>query len=124
MFWGVIGALTLPAVFYGQEFSRDNLLWGASWIVMLVWICYVSRNYLVTETLVLAGGALTLKRDYLIFARTETFRAEEVKNLRAAGPGDGRVEFEAGGRRRWLRTPLEERDARRLVEELGERLNG
>jgi hypothetical protein len=121
-FWVVIGALTLPAVFYGQELSRDYMLWGAIWIVMLVCICYVSRNYLITETLVLVGGVLTLKRSYLVFARTESFRAEEVENLRAAGHGT--VEFEAGGGTRWLRTPLEERDARRLVEELGERLNG
>ena len=89
-----------------------------------MWLCYVSRDYLVRETLVFAGGKLTLKRNYLVFDLTESFRAEEVRDLRAVGPDNGTVEFEAGGSTRRLRARLEERDARKLMEELRRRLNG
>jgi len=122
-FWAFIGAFTLPSVFYGQELSRDHLLWTLSWIAMLALICYVSGDYVVRETLVFAGGKLTLKRNYLVFVLTESFRAEEVRDLRAVGPDNGTVEFEAGGRTRRLRTRLEERDSRKLVGELRRHLN-
>jgi hypothetical protein len=121
-FWGFIGALILPAIFYGRDLSRDYLLWSVGWIVMVVWICYVSRDYLVTETLVLAGDVLTLNRNYLIFTSTESFRADEVENLRAAGIDDGTVEFEVGDRTYYLRNRLNGRDAQRVVEELRVRI--
>ena len=123
-FWGFIGAFTLPSVFYGQELSRDYLLWALCWIAMVALICYASRDYIVTETFVLAGGRLTLKRNYLVVTLRESFCAEEVRDLRVAGRGNGTVEFEAGGRTRRLRARLEERDARKLVGELRRRLNG
>ena len=123
-FWGFIGAFTLPSVFYGQELSRDYLLWALIWIAMGASICYVSGDYVVRETLVVAGGKLTLKRNYLVFALSASFRAEEVRDLRAVGPGNGTVEFEVEGGTHRLRARLEERDARKLVEELRRRLNG
>ena len=123
-FWGFIGAFTLPSVFYGQELSRDYLLWASIWIAMGAFICYVGGDYVVRETLIVAGGKITLKRNYLVFALSASFRAEEVWDLRAVGPGNGRVEIEVGGGTHRLRTRLEERDARKLVEELRRRLNG
>ena len=123
-FWGFIGAFILPSVFYGQELSRDYLLWASIWIAMGAFICYVSGDYVVRETLIVAGGKMTLKRNYLVFALSASFRAEEVWDLRAVGPGNGRVEIEVGGGTHRLRTRLEERDARKLVEELRRRLNG
>ena len=53
-----------------------------------------------------------------------SLRAEGVRDLRAAGPDNGTVEFEAGGRTRRLRARLEERDARKLVEKLRRHLYG
>jgi hypothetical protein len=123
-FWGFIGAFTLPSVFYGQELSRDYLLWALIWIAMGALICYVSGDYVVRETLVVAGGKLTLERNYLVFALSASFRAEEVRDLRAVGPGNGRVEIEVGGGTHRLRTRLAERDARKLVEELRRHLSG
>jgi hypothetical protein len=123
-FWGFIGAFTLPSVFYGQELSRDYLLWALIWIAMGALICYVSGDYVVRETLVVAGGKLTLKRNYLVFALSASFRAEKVRDLRAVGPGNGRVEIEVGGGTHRLRTRLAERDARKLVEELRRHLSG
>jgi hypothetical protein len=123
-FWGFIGAFTLPSVFYGQELSRDYLLWASIWIAMGAFICYVSGDYVVRETLIVAGGKLTLKRNYLVFALSASFRAEEVRDLRAVGPGNGRVEIKVGDGTHRLRTRLAERDARKLVEELRRHLSG
>jgi len=123
-FWGFIGAFTLPSVFYGQEVSRDYLLWALIWIAMGAFICYVSGDYVVRETLIVAGGKLTLKRNYLVFALSASFRAEEVQDLRAVGPGNGTVEFEVGGGTHRLRARLEEGDARKLVGELRRHLSG
>ena len=123
-FWGFIGAFTLPSVFYGQELTRDYLLWALGWIAMVAWICYVSRDYVVRETLVVAGGKLTLKRNYLVFALSASFRTEEVWDLRVVGPDNGTVEFEVEGGTHRLRARLEERDARKLVEELRRHLSG
>lgn len=123
-FWAFIGAMVFVPGLIARELSRGVLVWGLFWAFLGLYICYVSRDYLVRETLVFAGGKLTLKRNYLVFDLTESFRAEEVRDLRAVGPDNGTVEFEAGGRTRCLRARLEERDARLLVEELRRRLNG
>ena len=123
-FWAFIGALAFVPALIARELPRGVLIWGPFWAFSGLWICYVSRDYLVRETLVFTGGKLTLKRNYLVFDLSESFRAEEVRDLRAVGPDNGTVEFEAGGRTRRLRARLEERDARRLVEEMRRRLNG
>ena len=123
-FWSFIGALVFVPALIARELPRGVLIWGPFWAFSGLLICYVSREYLVRETLVFARGTLTLKRNYLIVTLTESFRAEEVRDLRAAGMGNGRVEFEAGGRARWLRTRLGGRDARKLVEVLRRHLDG
>jgi hypothetical protein len=123
-FWAFIGALVFVPALISREPPQGVLAWILFWALFGLWICYVSRDYLVRETLVFAGGKLTLKRYCLIVTLTESFRAEEVRDLRVAGMGNGTVEFEAGGRTRRLRARLEERDARKLVGELRRRLNG
>ena len=124
-FWAFIGASVLVPALIARELPRGVLLiWGPFWTLVGLCICYVSRDYLVRETLVLTGGKLTLKRNYLVFALSASFRAQEVRDLRAVGPGNGTLEFEAGGATHRLRTRLEERDARNLVGELRRHLNG
>jgi len=123
-FWAFIGALVFVPALITREPPRGMLAWILFWALFGLWICYVSRNYLVRETLVFARGKLTLKRNYLVVTLTESFRAEEVRDLRVAGRGNGTVEFEAGGRTRRLRARLEERDARKLVGELRRHLSG
>ena len=122
--WAFIGASVLVPALSARELSRGVLIWGPFWALVGLCICYVSRDYLVRETLILTGGKLTLKRNYLVFALTASFRAQEVRALQAVGPDNGTVEFEAGGRTFRLRARLQERDARKLVEELRRRLNG
>ncbi len=123
LFWAFIGSLVFVPALITRELPRDALIWLLFWAFMGFWICYASRDYLVRETLVLTGGTLVLKRNYLVFTTTESFRAGEVRDVRASGLVNGTVEFEAGGRIRRLRAHLEKRDARRLVEGLRRRLN-
>lgn len=123
-FWVFIGALVFVPALITQESPRGVLAWILVWALSGLFICYASREYLVREALVFAGGKLTLKRNYLVVTLTESFRAEEVRYLRVAGMGNGMVEFEAGGRTRRLRARLEERDARKLVGELRRHLSG
>jgi hypothetical protein len=124
-FWAFIGAMVLvPALLARPLPSGVLMIWEPFWAFFGLLICYVSRDYLVRETLVVAGDKLTLKRNYFVLALSASFRAEEVRDLRAVGPGNGRVEFEAGGGTHRLRTRLEEREARKLVGELKRRLNG
>jgi hypothetical protein len=123
-FWVFIGALVFVPALIARQLPRGVMIWGPFWAFSALWICYVSRDYLVRETLVFADGTLTLTRNYLVFDLTESFRAEGVRDLRAAGPDNGTVEFEAGGRTRRLRARLEERDARKLVEKLRRHLYG
>jgi hypothetical protein len=123
-FWAFIGALVFVPALISREPPQGVLAWILFWALFGLWICYVSRDYLVRETLVFADGTLTLTRNYLVFDLTESFRAEGVRDLRAAGPDNGTAEFEAGGRTRRLRARLEERDARKLVEKLRRHLYG
>jgi hypothetical protein len=98
-FWAFIGAMVFVPALIEQELPPGVLIWGSFWAFLGLGICYVSRDYLVRETLVFAGGKLTLKRNYLVFDLSESFRAEEVRDLRAVGPDNGTVEFEAGAGR-------------------------
>ena len=124
-FWAFIGAMVLVPALLARPLPRGVLMiWGPFWAFFGLLICYVSRDYLVRETLVVAGDKLTLKRNYFVLALSASFRAEEVRDLRAVGPGNRTVEFEAGGGTHRLRTRLEEREARKLVGELKRRLNG
>ena len=124
-FWAFIGTMVLVPALLARPLPRGVLMiWGPFWAFFGLLICYVSGDYLVRETLVFDGGKLTLKRNYLVFGLSASFRAQEVRDVRAVGPGNGTVEFEAGGGTHRLRTRLEERDARKLVEELRRHLNG
>ena len=74
--WAFIGASVLVPALSARELSRGVLIWGPFWALVGLCICYVSRDYLVRETLILTGGKLTLKRNYLVFALTASFRAQ------------------------------------------------
>ena len=125
-FWAFIGGMFIVPALLARQLPRGEVLmfWVPFWAFCGLLICYVSGDYVVRETLVVAGGKLTLKRNYLLFALSASFRAEEVRDLRAVGPGNGTVEFEVEGGTHRLRARLEERDARKLVGELRRHLSG
>ena len=125
-FWAFIGGMVIVPALLARQLPRGDVLmfWVPFWAFCGLLICYVSGDYVVRETLIVAGGKLTLKRNYLVFALSASFRAEEVRDLRAVGPGNGRVEIEVGDGTHRLRTRLAERDARKLVEELRRHLSG
>ena len=122
-----IGALALLPALRGPSPAADLpfLVFLLLLLLLAATVFYGGRDYaMLGEDVELSGGVLTLTRRYPFSSRSEPLRAGEVGNLRAAGLGNGTVGFEARGRARWLRTRLDERDARRLVEELRGRLDG
>lgn len=99
------------------------------WPIVLPWVLvptvavlFLSRHLFVEEIITLSKGVLTLKRSYVVFTSSKSFRVEEVENLRNGGLDDGTIEFEVGGRTHYLRNRLREQTARTLVEELNGRM--
>lgn len=118
------GALTVPGMLAdGEGLSISELVWVLFLVLTFPWLVFSNRDFFVLETLSFSGGVLALRRSYLgLFGKTQTFRVNELEDLRYGGLDDGTVEFEARGETYWLRNRLREQAARTLVEDLNRRI--